>query len=205
MKKFLGLLSVMLLLAAAGFGALAGGASAAPLGKDYVCHHTSSATNPVVIINISQNATPHHLALHGGTGDDFVIDESIPGQTSADCLGTAQTAALIGGVVYFDADFSGTLASGELHLANVTVTLTGTDYLNQPVSASMLSLADGTYSFAVLPGTYNISFGSLGIYVPSTSAEPLPAGAVASVGLISGIPVAGGENLVLNLPEVLAD
>ena len=47
-------------------------ADAAKLDKEFVCHHTSSETNPVVIIHISGNAVDKHLANHGGTGDDAV-------------------------------------------------------------------------------------------------------------------------------------
>lgn len=71
--------------AAALAGALvfAGGiASADPLGKEFVCHHTSSETNPVVLIHISQNAVAQHLANHGGTGPDVAGVGDIEG-----CLG----------------------------------------------------------------------------------------------------------------------
>ena len=50
----------------------AGTADAAKQDKEFVCHHTSSETNPVVIIHISGNAVDKHLANHGGTGDDAV-------------------------------------------------------------------------------------------------------------------------------------
>jgi hypothetical protein len=40
--------------------------------KSDVCHHTSSATNPFVVINIDNHAVNQHLAHHGGTGPDSV-------------------------------------------------------------------------------------------------------------------------------------
>jgi hypothetical protein len=46
-----------------------------PPSKVDVCHHTSSEKNPVVKINISHHAVEKHLALHGGTGPDEVLDE----------------------------------------------------------------------------------------------------------------------------------
>jgi hypothetical protein len=45
-------------------------ALAAPAGKAFVCHHTASETNPVVVIHISRNAVDKHLANHGHTGPD---------------------------------------------------------------------------------------------------------------------------------------
>jgi hypothetical protein len=52
---------------------LAGSALADPgPHKSDVCHHTSSNTNPFVIINIDNHAVNKHLELHGGTGPDAV-------------------------------------------------------------------------------------------------------------------------------------
>ncbi len=41
---------------------------AAQKGKDHkitICHHTSSETNPIVVITIDRHALPHHVANHG--------------------------------------------------------------------------------------------------------------------------------------------
>ena len=47
-----------------------GGAGAEPADKVQICHHTSSESNPFVVIDISGNAEQKHLDLHGGTGPD---------------------------------------------------------------------------------------------------------------------------------------
>lgn len=62
----------MLLVGGASILALStiAGAGAKPADKVTICHHTSSETNPVVMITISENALAKHLANHGGTGND---------------------------------------------------------------------------------------------------------------------------------------
>jgi hypothetical protein len=65
----LALIGGLTVLVLGGAFALTGGTAAA---KVDVCHHTSSDTNPVVVINVSENAVPAHLGNHGGTGPDSV-------------------------------------------------------------------------------------------------------------------------------------
>ena len=60
------------------------------LNKQYICHHTSSVKNPVVIINVGNSAVPAHLGLgghsgHGGTGAD--TQSNIRPATTAACGG----------------------------------------------------------------------------------------------------------------------
>lgn len=204
MKRVLVGVSAALMLTIGVFGAGARASDAAPLPKDYVCHHTSSQTNPVVIINISDNAVPHHLALHGGTGPDYVIDQTQPGLTSADCL-ALDAPGTISGIAYADTqDSDGVLDSGETGLGGVVVTLSGSDYLGNAVSASVTTGDDGAYSFDVLPGTYDVSYGGVDFYNPGT-ANDAPAGSTAMPGEISGIAVYSNQNVVANLPEEAED
>jgi protocatechuate 3,4-dioxygenase beta subunit len=66
--------------------------------------------------------------------------------------------ASLGGNVYVDNTNDGILQSGEPAIANVTVTLTGTDDLGNQVSLSMPTGADGSYLFSNLrPGTYTVT------------------------------------------------
>jgi hypothetical protein len=64
--------AVMTMVALTGGLFVAAGTANAAADKVYVCHHTSSETNPVVVIHISRSALDKHLENHGGTGaDDF--------------------------------------------------------------------------------------------------------------------------------------
>jgi large repetitive protein len=63
-----------------------------------------------------------------------------------------------GGIVFDDPNQNGTQDSGEAGIPGVTVTLTGTDDLGNPVSVVVTTAADGTYTFPNLrPGTYTVT------------------------------------------------
>jgi len=64
----------------------------------------------------------------------------------------------LAGIVYADANDDGIKQAGELGLAGAALTLTGTDDLGHPVTASATTAADGSYNFTGLrPGTYAIA------------------------------------------------
>lgn len=63
----------------------------------------------------------------------------------------------LSGRVFLDADNDG-VDDSETGVAGATVTLTGTDIIGQPVSRSLTTAADGSYTFADLrPGTYTVA------------------------------------------------
>lgn len=55
--------------------------------KEYVCHHTASEKNPVVIINVGNAAVPAHVVSpsHGHTGPDASSDDRP--EDAEDCRG----------------------------------------------------------------------------------------------------------------------
>ncbi len=63
--------------------------------------------------------------------------------------------AKVCGTVYADANLDRALAVGEPGVGGTTVRLTGTDDLGQPVSASTVAAADGSWCVVVRPGTYD--------------------------------------------------
>lgn len=63
----------------------------------------------------------------------------------------------LAGATYLDADNDGVLDSGEQPVANVTITLTGTDSFGSPLNRTTTSDATGAYKFDNLPpGTYQV-------------------------------------------------
>ncbi len=65
--------------------------------------------------------------------------------------------ATISGKVVNDLWANGTVEPADGVIANVTLTLSGTDSFGNPVSLSTVSAADGSYQFLVPPGTYTLT------------------------------------------------
>jgi hypothetical protein len=66
--------------------------------------------------------------------------------------------ASVAGFVYVDSNNAGALQAGDLRLSGVTLSLTGTNDIGQPISLTTSTAADGSYQFTGLrPGTYTVS------------------------------------------------
>ncbi|MEI7867812.1 MAG: SdrD B-like domain-containing protein [Candidatus Methylumidiphilus sp.] len=90
-------------------------------------------------------------------GNDLINVTLAAGQTSADNNFGELLPASIKGNVYYDANNDGS-RTGETGLGSVSITLTGTDDLNQAVSITKATNPDGSYSFDGLrPGTYQVA------------------------------------------------
>ncbi len=82
----------------------------------------------------------------------------------------------IGGIVYNDLSEAGVYQSSDPGIANITITLTGTNNLGQQVTATATSASDGTYSFTtdsngnkLAPGTYTLTETQPNGYIPGTA------------------------------------
>jgi uncharacterized repeat protein (TIGR01451 family) len=91
------------------------------------------------------------------------------------------------GVVHADADNDGKVATGT-GIMGVTVTLTGTDDLGNPVSKTATTDSTGSYTFADLrPGTYTLTETTPAGYVDGKDAAGNPVGAAKPVSPSSDI------------------
>ncbi len=119
------------------------------------------------------------LIGNNGTGNDFGV--LLP--------------ASLSGYSYVDANGNGKFDSGETPLAGVSVALSGTDDLGNPVSQSATTAADGSYSFTGLrPGTYALSETAPTGYVAGTAAAGSQGAGTIAASSLSGISLSSGTS-----------
>ncbi|MGV8960174.1 MAG: SdrD B-like domain-containing protein [Stenotrophomonas sp.] len=127
----------------------------------------------------------------GTTGGTPTAQGTSPSKITAIVLGGNETSrdnnfgeipvGSISGYVYNDSNDDGTKQAGEGGYANVTIVLTGTDDLGNPVSMSVNTGADGSYMFKDLrPGTYTVT-------EPSQPADTL--NGLTTAGSIDGVSI----------------
>ncbi|HYB93487.1 MAG TPA: SdrD B-like domain-containing protein, partial [Vicinamibacterales bacterium] len=97
---------------------------------------------------------------NGGTAtNDAFMNITLAGGVNGtdNNFGELNTSSLAG-FVYVDANDDGVKDAGEQGIGNATVTLSGTDDLGAPVSATTLTAANGAWSFSALrPGVYTVT------------------------------------------------
>lgn len=100
----------------------------------------------------------------------------------------------ITGTTYVDANNNGVRDGTDPPLPGVVVTLTGTNFLGQPVMLTTTTDATGNYTFPnLLPGTYTVTETQPAGYADGT-ANPGSTGGTAAPNVISNIPIASGQN-----------
>lgn len=113
-------------------------------------------------------ATLNGTTVAGSTGGTATPVGTVPSAIAAVALGINQVSlennfgeipvGSIGGRIYFDNNRNGAIDGDETGIPGVTVTLTGTDDLGQPVDVTVSTDAEGRYSFPNLrPGTYTVT------------------------------------------------
>ncbi|MEZ5256693.1 MAG: SdrD B-like domain-containing protein [Ilumatobacteraceae bacterium] len=108
----------------------------------------------------------HHPTRTDQGADDTVDSDGLSAQTPSLTAGTNHTSHDIGlvqdgsiaGQVIADRDHDGVADVGEPGISGVTVTLTGTDYLGNPITPVPVTTTGANFSFTgVLPGTYTLT------------------------------------------------
>ena len=101
----------------------------------------------------------------------------------------------LSGYVYADADNDGKLDNSEQGIANVTVTLTGTDDRGAAINMTGATGTDGAYTFAQLrPGTYTITETQPAAYLDGKDTQGTPGGGTAGNDVFSNIALAQNVN-----------
>ncbi len=118
-----------------------------PAGYAYTQYFVGSGANA----GTDSNANP---AAGGKSGPITLIS----GQTDNTWDAGLYQPSALSGYVYVDANNNGIKETGEAPISGVTVTLTGTDGLGNPVTLTTTTDSNGYYSFPnLVPGTYTIT------------------------------------------------
>jgi len=150
----------------------------------------------------------------GATGGSASPKGSLPSVIGSIPLGVNQAStghdfgevpvALISGRVYADNNDNGAVDPGEAGLPGVTLVLTGTDDLGQPVRSTVTTAADGSWAFENLrPGTYTVTeptqpAGTVNGRTTAGSAGGTAASPATTPSAISGIVLAPGAQATAN-------
>ena len=134
-------------------------------------------------------------SLGGVAGPNFVTSITVVGNVSgANYNFGERISSEIGGTVYLDANSNKHFDANEFGVANVQVTLTGTDLSGNRVALTEVTAADGTYNFAgIAAGTYQITLNQPANFNKG-QANAGTAGGSAQVNQVSGISLAAGTD-----------
>ena len=125
---------------------------------------------------------------------DYSEGDGDPGSVDDDHTTQVLLPSTLSGTVYNDADSDGTIDTGEGGIGGVPITLTGTDDLGNPVSISIVTEPDGTYTFTGLrPGTYSVAETTQPSgYLDGIDTAGSAGGSTATNDVISNIVIASG-------------
>ncbi len=103
--------------------------------------------------------------------------------------------AALNGIVFDDRDNDGNVDPGESGILNATVALSGTDDRGNALSATLSTLADGTFSFGNLrPGTYTITETTPAGFLDGIDTAGTLGGSTVVNDVISGIVLGAGQS-----------
>jgi fimbrial isopeptide formation D2 family protein/uncharacterized repeat protein (TIGR01451 family) len=148
----------------------------------------------------------------GTLGGDTTLNDRIasitlpPGAASLNNNFGELRPASLSGRVYRDDDNDGTSDTGEPGISGVTITLTGTDDLGNPVTLTTTTDASGVYTFTNLrPGTYTVSETQPSGYLDGAESVGSAGGSVSSNDVIGNVTLSAGVAATgYNFGELLA-
>ena len=146
---------------------------------------TTVGSNPA---NGTQFTNRAHLVTTG-SGDTNGGPEPDAGNNFNEGSITVQSSAL-SGRVYEDLNGNGLIDAGEPGIAGVTMRLTGTDSLGNPISLTTTTTANGDWAFTVPAGTYSVVEDQPAAYLPGIT----KAGTTTGAGSTPGTVPAGASN-----------
>ncbi len=120
-----------------------------------VTTNTATTTWTSLPTAVSASQSPFNTFGAERSGNPAAVGGAANTYTANDPATVTLNSNTLSGRVYEDANNDGVYTVGELPIAGVIITLTGTDHLNNPVTRTTVTLPDGTYAFTGLrPGTY---------------------------------------------------
>ncbi len=129
------------------------------------------------------------------TTSPTVLNVSVPPSGLAGQNFGINPSSSLAGSVYIDFNNDGIRQGGEPGISNVTVTLTGTDSLNNAVSRTTTTAADGSFTFVNLPASnlagYTLTETQPAAYGQGKDAAGSAGGNTATQDVVSGIAIAG--------------
>ncbi len=144
--------------------------------------YTLTETQPAAYLDGKDTAGTQGGSVAASPSDSISSFTVAPGQSGTGNNFGELSGSSITGNVFDDRDNDGAQGAGESGLPGVSVTLTGTNDLGQPVTLSTNTAPDGTYSFANLrPGTYTLTETQPAGYLDGTDTAGSVGGTAAAI------------------------
>ncbi|MEI7900714.1 MAG: SdrD B-like domain-containing protein, partial [bacterium] len=128
-----------------------------------------------------------------GTNDNRIAVAVVSGTPNSNNMFYDAAYATLGGLVFADNDRNGVMNGSDFVVTNVTITITGTNTLLQPVTLVVTTDTNGVYAFPSLPpGTYTLTESVPAAYAAGTNQVGNLGGATLGATVIGSIVVAPG-------------
>lgn len=153
-----------------------------------------TATATVTIVTNPSSSITQQTITNTATVASAETDTNTANNTSTQST-VVYALASLSGFSYIDANRNGVKDTGELPIAGVIITLSGTNFLGSSVSAQATTNSSGQYNFTNLaPGTYTLQQTQPTGFQDGASSVGTPASGVPTNNQIASINLTGGVN-----------